>query len=141
MPGGDDHEPEGVVDPPEPEPPDPLQRSSEQLTRPGQQLTPLNYNAEHQQRMNEAAVRERETHATQVEENRELRKRIANQVSLAVALQVAIADAAFLTYGFWNHWNIPGSTMIAWLSSTVVQVIAVGLVVTKSLFPSASDPE
>jgi len=90
--------------------------------------------------MNEAAVRERETHATQAEENRELRKRIANQVSLAAALQVAVADTAFLTYGFWNHWNIPGSTMIAWLSSTVVQVIAVGLVVTNSLFPSAPDP-
>ena len=32
MPEGDDQEPEGVADPPEPETPDPLQRSSEQLT-------------------------------------------------------------------------------------------------------------
>lgn len=91
---------------------------------------------EHKQRLQEAAVREHETHADQVDENRQLRKRIANHVSWAIAVQVGIADVAFLIYGFWNGWAIPGSTVIAWLSSTVVQVIAVGLVVTKSLFPS-----
>ena len=41
-----------------------------------------------------------------------------------------------LIYGFANDWHIPGSTMNAWLAATVVQVIAVGLVITKSLFPS-----
>ncbi len=90
----------------------------------------------HTQRLHEAAVQERETHAKQLEENRKLRKRIADHISLAVAIQVGIADLAFLIYGFWNGWDIPGSTIVAWLSATVVQVIAVGLVVTKSLFPS-----
>jgi hypothetical protein len=46
-----------------------------------------------------------------------------------------------LIYGFWNGWDIPGSTIIAWLSSTVVQVITVALVVTKSLFPSIAHDE
>lgn len=32
----------------------------------------------------------------------------------------------------------PGWTIIAWLSATVVQVIAVGLVIAKSLFPPES---
>ena len=64
-------------------------------------------------------------------------ERIADHVSLAIAIQVGIADAAFLIYGFWNGWKIPGSTIFAWLSATVIQVIAVGLAVTKSLFPSA----
>jgi hypothetical protein len=89
------------------------------------------------QRFHEAAVRERETRAEQAEENRKLRKQIANHVSIAVAAQVGVADAAFLIYGFWNGWQIPGDTMIAWLSATVVQVIGVGLVVTRSLFPSS----
>jgi hypothetical protein len=92
----------------------------------------------HTQRLHEAAVQERETHAQQADENRKLRKRIADHVSLAVAIQVGIADVAFLIYGFWNGWNIPDSTVVAWLSATVIQVIAVGLVVTKSLFPPGS---
>jgi hypothetical protein len=95
----------------------------------------------HTQRLHEAAVQERETHAKQLEENRKLRKRIADHISLAVAIQVAIADVAFLIYGFWNGWEIPGSTIVAWLSATVVQVIAVGLVVTKSLFPAGGSEE
>ena len=98
-------------------------------------------NDAHTQRLHEAAVQERETHAKQVEENRKLRKRIADHVSLAVAIQVGVADVAFLIYGFWNGWEIPGSTIVAWLSATVVQVIAVGLVVTKSLFPSGAEPD
>jgi hypothetical protein len=114
-----------------------LPSASEELAR--QDLPPVPVfgllNDAHTQRLHEAAVQERETHAKQLEENRKLRKRIADHVSLAVAIQVGIADVAFLIYGFWNGWDIPGNTIIAWLSSTVVQVIAVGLVVTKSLFP------
>ena len=114
-----------------------LPSASEELAR--QELPPVPVYGlltdAHTQRLHEAAVQERETHAKQLEENRKLRKRIADHVSLAVAIQVGIADVAFLVYGFWNGWDIPGSTIIAWLSSTVVQVIAVGLVVTKSLFP------
>jgi hypothetical protein len=120
-----------------------LPSASEELAR--QDLPPVPVygllNDAHTQRLHEAAVQERETHAQQVEENRKLRKRIADHVSLAIAVQVGIADFAFLVYGFWNGWNIPGSTIIAWLSSTVVQVIAVGLVVTKSLFPSEEHPK
>jgi hypothetical protein len=115
-----------------------LPTASEELAR--QELPPVPVYGlltdAHTQRLHEAAVQERETHARQLEENRKLRKRIADHVSLAVAIQVGIADVAFLIYGLWNGWDIPGSTIIAWLSSTVVQVIAVGLVVTKSLFPS-----
>lgn len=117
-----------------------LPSASEELARQDRPLVPVYglLNDAHTQRLHEAAVQEHETHARQVEENRKLRKRIADHVSLAVAIQVGIADVAFLIYGFWNGWAIPGSTIIAWLSSTVVQVIAVGLVVTKSLFPTAN---
>jgi hypothetical protein len=120
-----------------------LPTASEELAR--QELPPVPVygllSDAHTQRLHEAAVQERETHAKQLEENRKLRKRIADHVSLAVAIQVGIADVAFLIYGFWNGWDIPGSTVIAWLSATVVQVIAVGLVVTKSLFPPTGPDE
>jgi hypothetical protein len=66
-----------------------------------------------------------------------MRKDIAEQVFKAIRVQVVIADLAFLIYGFWNGWDIPGSTVGAWLGAVVVQVIAVGLVIARSLFPSA----
>lgn len=116
----------------------PLPSASDELARADLRRVPVPnlYSSAHQQRIHEAAVLEREVHAEQVADNRKLRRRIADHVTAAIAVQVGIADAAFLIYGFWNGWNIPGSTVVAWLSATVVQVIAVGLVVTKSLFPS-----
>lgn len=144
MPGDGGQQSQSAADPPA----DPvglpsLPSASEELAR--QDLPPVPVYGlltdAHTQRLHEAAVQERETHAKQLEENRKLRKRIADHTSLAVAIQVAIADVAFLIYGFWNGWDIPGSTIIAWLSATVVQVIAVGLVVTKSLFPAGGLPD
>jgi hypothetical protein len=133
VPDGGGHAAEGTA---EPAARRALPSASEELAR--QDLPPVpiyGLTDAHTQRLHEAAVQERETHARQAEENRNLRKRIADHVSLAVAIQVGIADIAFLIYGFWNGWDIPGSAIVAWLSATVVQVIAVGLVVTKSLFP------
>lgn len=94
------------------------------------------FDDEHKKRLHEAAVKERETRAAQASDDRSLREKIAKWVSWAILGQVAIADLVFLIYGFANDWHIPGSTMNAWLAATVVQVIAVGLVITKSLFPS-----
>jgi|GEM_PF-3869677 len=65
-----------------------------------------------------------------------MRKDIAERVFSAIRVQVVIADLAFLIYGFWNGWNLSTGTMQAWLGAVVVQVIAVGLVIARSLFPS-----
>jgi hypothetical protein len=65
-----------------------------------------------------------------------MRKKIADRVFRAISVQVLIADFAFLTYGFWNGWSIASGTMQAWLGAVVIQVIAVGLVIARSLFPS-----
>jgi hypothetical protein len=100
-------------------------------------LRPLNaLGADHQRRYDEAIVSEREVIAKPADDDRTMRKDIAEAVFAAIKWQVAIADIAFLTYGFWNGWEIPGSTISAWLGATVVQVIAVGVVITRSLFPS-----
>lgn len=115
----------------------PLPTASEELARVDLRPTPLyDLGADHRKRLHEAAVKERETHAEQADDDRKLRRMIAGRVFWAISVQVAIADFAFLTYGFWNGWEIPGSTISAWLGATVVQVIAVGVVITRSLFPT-----
>lgn len=92
--------------------------------------------AEQRQRVAEAQVSQLETAASQAADDRALRKRIAGTATKAAFIQVGIADIVFVIYGFWNGWDIPGGTMNAWLGATVVQVIAVALVVARSLFPS-----
>lgn len=90
---------------------------------------------DHKRRYHEAWVKEHEIRAKQADDDRAMRKDIAERVFRAISIQVVIADIAFLTYGFWNGWAIPGSTISAWLGAVVVQVIAVGLVIARSLFP------
>lgn len=89
---------------------------------------------DHKKRYYEALISQLETRAKQAEDDRKLREKIADRVSWAAAAQVGIADLAFLVYGTCNDWHIAGSTMSAWLAATVVQVIAVALVIVKSLF-------
>ncbi len=108
--------------------------SSEVLKRAGP-TQPLNPNAEHQQRLNEALVRQEETKALQADDDRELRKRFAIWITIAAGMQIAAADVVFVIYATTNSWVIPGSTMSAWLGATVVQVIAVAVVIVRSLFP------
>ncbi len=93
---------------------------------------------DHKRRYHEAWVKEHEIRAKQADDDRAMRKDIAERVFRAISVQVVIADIAFLTYGFWNGWAIPGSTISAWLGAVVVQVIAVGLVIARSLFPPKS---
>jgi hypothetical protein len=65
----------------------------------------------------------------------DLRGRYANGALIGVAVQLAIADAVFIAYGFGVKWNIPTPAIATWLSATVVEVIGVVLVITRSLFP------
>jgi hypothetical protein len=65
-------------------------------------------------------------------------KEIAERVFRAISIQVVIADLAFFIYGFGNDWHIPAATVGAWLGAVVIQVIAVGLVIARSLFPAVS---
>jgi hypothetical protein len=115
-----------------------LPRAAEELAREDLHPTPVaELGDDHKRRFHEAWVKEHETHAKQADDDRAMRKDIAGRVFRAISIQVVIADAAFFIYGFSNHWDIPGSTMSAWLGAVVVQVIAVGLVIARSLFPSS----
>ena len=56
---------------------------------------------------------------------------------LGVAVvQLAVADAAFLIYGFWNDWRVPAVAIDGWLGATMVQTIGVVLVIVRALFGS-----
>jgi hypothetical protein len=109
--------------------------SVEVLERAGGQPKPLNLNAEHQRRLNEAIVVQQEATAGQAGDDRRLRKWLVIGTSIAVGIQLIAADAVFVAYGHDNSWNIPGSTISAWLGATVVQVIALGVIILRSLFP------
>lgn len=139
MPDGDAEQLGDASDSPTPTAPlRDLPSASAELAR--QELSPVpvyGLSDAHTQRLHEATVRVREIQAKQADDDRDLRKTIASRVFWAITVQVGIADVAFLTYGFWNGWNVPGSTIVAWLSATVVQVIALALVITRSLFPPA----
>jgi len=113
-----------------------LPKASDVLARPTLATDPLNdLDPDHKRRYHEAAIKKLEIEAKQADDDREMRKDIAERVFKAISVQVIIADVAFLIYGFWNGWEIPGSTISAWLGAVVVQVIAVGLVIARSLFP------
>ncbi len=91
---------------------------------------------DHKRRYHEAWVKEQETHAKQADDDREMRRDIAERVFRAISVQVLIADIAFFLYGFANDWHIPDGAINVWLGAAVVQVIAVGMVIARSLFPS-----
>ncbi len=114
-----------------------LPSADEELARvQGSPVVPISdLSEDHKKRYYEALISQLETRAKQAEDNRGLRERVADRVSWAAGIQVGIADLAFLIYGFANDWHIPGSTVSAWLAAAVIQVIAVALVIVKSLFP------
>src|SRR5581483_7715728 len=53
----------------------------------------------------------------------------------AMAIQIVAADGGFYLYGHAYSWRMPPEAIIGWLSATVVQIVAVVLVITNYLFP------
>jgi hypothetical protein len=68
-------------------------------------------------------------------QNRKLRYPIAIGALLVMVLQVVVANAIFGWYGDANAWNISAAAISAWMGTTVVEVVAVVLVVMNYLFP------
>ncbi len=89
-----------------------------------------------------AAQLEKEWDALETErENRRLRKSVAVGALLVMALQIVVANGIFVWYGETNGWDIPAGAISAWLGSTVVQIVAVVLVIMKYLFPEGGPRE
>lgn len=68
-------------------------------------------------------------------ENRKLRFGIAIAALVVMALQVLAANGIFAWYGIAADWAVPSSAVTAWLGTTVVEVVAVVLVIVNYLFP------
>jgi hypothetical protein len=68
-------------------------------------------------------------------QNRRLRYPIAIGALLVMVLQVVVSNAIFGWYGDTNAWNISAGAISAWMGTTVVEVVAVVLVVMNYLFP------
>jgi H+/Cl- antiporter ClcA len=72
---------------------------------------------------------------TTEQENRRLRFGIAIAALVLMAVQVLLANAIFGWYGASAGWDVPSSAIGAWLGTTVVEVVAVVLVIVNHLFP------
>jgi hypothetical protein len=69
------------------------------------------------------------------QENRRLRYGIAIAALGLMGLQVLVANGIFGWYGVAAGWAVPSSAVAAWLGTTVVEVVAVVLVIVNYLFP------
>jgi hypothetical protein len=70
-------------------------------------------------------------------QNRRLRYPIAIGALFVMVLQVIVSNAIFGWYGDANAWDISATAISAWMGTTVVEVVAVVLVVMNYLFPGA----
>jgi hypothetical protein len=66
-----------------------------------------------------------------------LRGWYAVSVLIVLGAQLAAADVLVYLYAWKGvDWNVRTSVLQAWLAATVIEVVGVVLVVTRSLFPS-----
>jgi hypothetical protein len=77
----------------------------------------------------------REALASEVQ-NRQLRYPIAIGALGVMVLQVVVSNAIFGWYGDTNAWDVSAAAISAWMGTTVVEVVAVVLVVMNYLFPN-----
>jgi uncharacterized membrane protein YcjF (UPF0283 family) len=76
-----------------------------------------------------------EQHVKNIESDRELKRSYAKVFMWAMLVQVVVADVIFVVYAWAGKgWNVDPKVMIAWLSATVVQVVAVVAIITQGLF-------
>jgi uncharacterized membrane protein len=85
--------------------------------------------------MLEAEVAKLREELNSEEQNRRLRYPIAVAALSIMVLQVIAANVIFGWYGDANAWAVPPAAISAWMGTTVVEVVAVVLVVMNYLFP------
>ena len=80
-------------------------------------------------------LRRQKTYLDNQRQNLKLRKRVAYAAMAAVGIQMLLTNVAFFIYMGRNGFNPEPPVMIAWMSSTVVQIVGIAVVVAKGLFP------
>ncbi|NLE80481.1 MAG: hypothetical protein GX610_13015 [Rhodococcus sp.] len=73
----------------------------------------------------------------------QLKKQIGTFSRCAVIAQLVVTNLGFIAYFACMTWGlhreIPAQVMIAWLSTTTIEIIGIVLVVTKYLFPDSGN--
>ena len=67
-----------------------------------------------------------------------LRNKIGHTAIRLVWVQLFMCNlgfAAYVVYSFFKGWNIPSAVIIAWMSSSLVEIIGILWVIARSLFP------
>jgi hypothetical protein len=69
-----------------------------------------------------------------------LRRHIGYFAMILTGLQVVCAYVVFIVYAADGlNWKVPTAAIESWLAATVIQVIGIVLVITRSLFPSKDE--
>ena len=76
--------------------------------------------------------------ADREEQSNKLREKVATKSLKFVTRQLIVTNVVVLGYvifSFWFDHAVPSNVMVAWMSSTFVEVIGILWVITRSLFP------
>lgn len=71
-----------------------------------------------------------------------LKKCLGFGAVIVLGLQMTITNVACVVYGWaivHRGESIPDAALVAWMSSTIVEIVALALVVTKYLFPESGN--
>lgn len=68
----------------------------------------------------------------------ELREKIANWIVRAVSAQLVVSALFFGFYLWKNSFGPDARIMMAWLGSSVIEVVGLAAIVTRNLFPDTS---
>ncbi|WP_284850256.1 hypothetical protein [Corynebacterium rhinophilum] len=88
--------------------------------------------------LNAVKLRREKTYLKNQQQNLDLRRKIAGHSTWAVAIQMVLTNLIFIIYMFAVSFRPESEVMIAWMSSTVVQIVGIALVVAKGIFPQRS---
>lgn len=66
-----------------------------------------------------------------------LKKMYAICIVCVLGAQLIIANGVFVAYAWAGvGWHVPAGVMAAWLSATLVEIVGIVAIVTRSLFPN-----
>lgn len=76
--------------------------------------------------------------ADREEQSNKLRDKVATKSLKFVTWQLVVTNVVVFGYVFFSFWfnhAVPSNVMVAWMTSTFVEIIGILWVITRSLFP------
>lgn len=69
------------------------------------------------------------------------KKLFAHWSLIATSILLFVGTAVFVTYCWQRHWDVSDRLVIAWLTYSTAQAVAVMMTVARYLFPSTGRPQ